>query len=99
MSNLTHAVPRDIALISLASAAQRMSPHAYLMWLASEAARVAEECMKSGDWDDSASDASEAADALLIAVDCMYAASDSDRAERAAESAADWKAEDAREAA
>ena len=94
MSNLTHAVPREIALISLASAAQRMSPHAYLMWLASEAARVAEECMKSGDWDDSASDASEAADALLIAVDCMYAATDYDRAERAADSAAEWKSDE-----
>ncbi len=99
MSALIHSVPRDIALISLASAAQRMSPHAYLMWLASEAARVAEECMRSGDWDDSASDASEAADALLVAVDCMYAATDFDRRQRAADSASEQKADDSRAAA
>lgn len=87
----------DTALIALASVAQRMSPHAYLTWLAGEAARVAEEMYRSGDWDDSASDASEAADALVIAVDCMYAATDYDKRERAAESAAEWKAEEARE--
>ena len=73
--------------------------HAYLKSLAAEAARVAQALHDSGNFDDSGSEASEAADALVLYVSVMFAASDSDRRERAADSAADWKAEDARLAA
>ena len=85
--------PSDISALQ----ARFPAPHAYLRFLSTEAARIAQSLYESGDWDDSASDASEAADALVVAVDCMYAASDSDRRERAAESAREWKQVERRE--
>lgn len=74
------------------------STHAYLRELAAEAQRVAQALHDSGNFDDSASDASEAADALVLYVGVMFAASDSDRRERAADLARDWRNEDRRAA-
>ena len=71
--------------------------HAYLRELAVEAARVAQALHDSGHFDDSGSEASEAADALVLYVSVMFAASDSDRRERAAESAAGWRNKKRRE--
>ena len=75
------------------------STHAYLRELAAEAARVAQALHDSGAFDDSGSDASEAADALVSYVGVMFAASDSDRSERAKESTREWKQVERREAA
>ena len=71
--------------------------HAYLRELAAEAQRVAQVLYDSGHFDDSGSDASEAADALVSYVSVMFAASDSDRRERAAESTAEWRNKDRQE--
>lgn len=76
-----------------------LSPHARLQWLASEAQRVAAQMAKSGVWDEAIFDAEEAADALVVHVGGLYAATAFDRAERAKESTDEWRTDERRDAA